>query len=501
MTGPPATATGLCDLVTSRQVTAAEVCRAHLDRIHEADPALGAFLTVAADRALTRAALLDAGTRRAERLPLLGVPIAVKDNICTRHLRTSAASRILEHYVPPYDATAVARLEQAGAVIIGKTNCDEFAMGSSTENSAFGPTKNPWAPDRTPGGSSGGSAAAVSARLAPLALGSDTGGSIRQPAAFCGVTGLKPTYGRVSRYGLMAFASSLDQIGPLATTARDAAVVLGVIAGVDPMDATVSHEPVPDYTAALTGDVRGLRIGVLRGELETGTEDAVRRAVLGALDVLRARGATLVDVELPHATFGIPVYYVVATAEASSNLARYDGVRFGFRADLASTRNDRPPLQGMYEATRAQGFGAEVKRRIMLGTYVLSAGYYEAYYLKAQKVRTLIRRDFDRAFEQVDVVAMPTSPTPPFRLGERVRDPLQMYMADVLTVGASLAGLPAISVPCGFTPNRLPIGLQLVGRPFDEATLLRAADALERDTDYWSQEPPLSGSRPPRPSS
>jgi aspartyl-tRNA(Asn)/glutamyl-tRNA(Gln) amidotransferase subunit A len=490
MTALPTTATALCDLVTRREATAAEVCRLYLDRIDEANPALGAFLTVAADRALMRAALLDAGTRRSGALPLLGVPIAVKDNICTRQIRTSAASRILERYVPPYDATAVARLEQAGAVIIGKTNCDEFAMGSSTENSAFGPTRNPWAADRTPGGSSGGSAAAVSARLAPLALGSDTGGSIRQPAAFCGVIGLKPTYGRVSRYGLIAFASSLDQIGPLATTARDAATVLGTIAGADPMDATASHEPVPDYVGALTGDVRGLRIGVPRGNLETGIDDEVRQGVLSALDVFRARGATIVDLELPHAKFGIPVYYVVATAEASSNLARYDGVRYGFRADADAIRDDRPPVQAMYEETRAAGFGAEVKRRIMLGTYVLSAGYYEAYYLKAQQVRTLIRQDFDDAFEQVDVVAMPTSPTPPFGLGERLRDPLQMYLADVLTVGASLAGLPAISVPCGFTPERLPIGLQLVGHPFDETTLLRAADAFERDTDHWSQEPP-----------
>ena len=501
----PATATALRDLVARREVTAAEVCRWHLDRIERVDPTLGAFLAVAADRAMARAALLDRNTHRPEALPLLGVPVAVKDNICTRAVRTSAASRTLETFIPPYDATAVARLEQAGAVIIGKTNCDEFGMGSSTENSAFGPSRNPWARSRTPGGSSGGSAVAVSSRMAPAALGSDTGGSVRQPAAFCGIVGLKPTYGRVSRFGLIAFASSLDQIGPLGLTARDAATVLGVIAGADPLDSTASHEPVPDYLDALTGDIGSLRIGVPRGELDAGVDAEVRLRVLEALDVLRARGGTIIDIELPHARFGIPVYYLVATAEASSNLARYDGVRYGFRAHRPSADSPqpapeglepgvdpdgRPLVQAMYEQTRALGFGAEVKRRIMLGTYVLSAGYYDAYYLKAQQVRTLIRRDFDQAFETVDVVAMPTSPTPPFRLGERVRDPLQMYLADVLTVGASLAGLPAISIPCGFTADRLPVGLQLVGPPFDEATLLRAADAFEQDTDWWRQEPP-----------
>ena len=491
MTALPPTAAALRDLVARRAITAVEACQACLGRIGRADPALGAFLEVGAERALARASRLDATPPGRESLPLVGVPVAVKDNICTRGLRTSAGSRMLARYRPPHDATAVARLEQAGAVIIGKTNCDEFAMGSSTENSAFGPTRNPWALDRTPGGSSGGSAVAVAARLAPLALGSDTGGSIRQPAAFCGVTGLKPTYGRVSRFGLIAFASSLDQIGPFAVTARDAALVLSAVAGADPMDATSSQEPVPDYAAALTGDIRGLRIGVLRGDLDAGIDVEVRQRVTGALDVFRARGAIIADVELPHARFGIPVYYVLATAEASANLARYDGVRYGFRAAEADENDPRPPLQAMYEDTRAAGFGAEVKRRIMLGTYVLSAGYYDAYYLKAQQVRTLIRQDFDRALAAVDVVAMPTSPTPPFKLGERVRDPLQMYLADVLTVGASLAGLPAISIPCGFTADRLPVGLQLVGRPFDEATLLRAADAFERDTDHWSQVPPV----------
>jgi len=414
--------------------------------------------------------------------PLAGVPVALKDNICTRGVRTTASSKILEQFIPPYDATVVERLEAAGAVLVGKTNCDEFAMGSSTENSAFGPTRNPWALDRTPGGSSGGSAAAVAARIAPLALGSDTGGSIRQPAALCGVVGLKPTYGRVSRYGLMAFGSSLDQIGPLTTTVEDAAIALHVLAGSDPADATSAAEPVPDYTRALTGDVRADRIGVPRRLLESGVDADVLRAFDRAIDALRARGATIVDVDLPHATYAIPVYYLVATAEASSNLARYDGVRYGFRARAADLRD-------MYAKSREQGFGPEVKRRIMLGTYVLSAGYYDAYYLKAEQVRTLILRDYQEAFARVDAIAMPTSPTAAFRIGERASDPLQMYLADVFTVSANLAGLPAISVPCGFTPDKRPIGLQLTGRAFDEATILRIADAYERDA-RWSTEAP-----------
>jgi len=364
-------------------------------------------------------------------------------------------------------------------------------MGSSTENSAYGPVRNPWAADRTPGGSSGGSAAAVAARCVPLALGSDTGGSIRQPASFCGVVGLKPTYGRVSRYGLLAFASSLDQIGPIATTASDAALVLSVLSGPDPADATSSREAVPDFMTALTGDVTGLRIGVPRAVVSAGVDEGVRLAFDEALDTLRQAGATLVDIDLPHAMYAIPVYYLVATAEASSNLARYDGVRYGHRAKNAET------LKDMYSRTRDEGFGPEVKRRIMLGTYVLSAGYYDAFYLKAQQVRTLLRQDYDAAFEKADVVAMPTSPTPPFRLGEKTDDPLQMYLADVFTVSANLVGLPAISVPCGFVerpeqPERsekLPVGLQLTGRLFDESTLLRAADAYQRITDWHTQAP------------
>jgi aspartyl-tRNA(Asn)/glutamyl-tRNA(Gln) amidotransferase subunit A len=419
------------------------------------------------------------------------VPVAVKDNLCTRGVATTASSRILETFVPPYDATVVERLEAAGAVIVGKTNCDEFAMGSSNENSAFGPARNPWAPDRIPGGSSGGSAVAVAAGFAPLALGSDTGGSIRQPAALCGLVGLKPTYGRVSRYGLLAFASSLDQIGPMTRTVEDAAIALNVLAGVDPADATSAPEPVPDYTTALTGSVDGLRVGVPRALVHEGVHPEVGAAFDAALDVYRAAGATLIDVDLPSASAAIPVYYLVATAEASSNLARYDGVRFGFRAPSEHGPGAQDDLRTMYGRSRELGFGPEVKRRIVLGTYVLSAGYYDAYYLKAQQVRTLIRRDYDHAFERVDVVAMPTSPTPAFRIGEKASDPLQMYLSDIFTVSANLAGLPAISVPCGFTSESLPIGLQLTGRMFDERTLLSAAHAYERQTAWWTRRPTL----------
>jgi aspartyl-tRNA(Asn)/glutamyl-tRNA(Gln) amidotransferase subunit A len=469
--------------VAERRVAAVDLCRQALTRIEGIDGQLHAFRTVSGERALARAASVDSDRARDGR-PLLGVPIALKDNLCTAGVPTTAGSRILRDYVPPYDATVVQRLERAGAVIVGKTNCDEFAMGSSTENSAFGPTRNPWAPDRTPGGSSGGSAAAVAAGLVPISLGSDTGGSIRQPAALCGVVGLKPTYGRVSRYGLIAFASSLDQIGPIARSARDAAVLLNVIAGHDPMDATTATVPVPDYTEALTGSARGLRIGVPRHLLAHGVDAAVTTAFEAGLGELAAAGAAISEVRLPHADMGIPVYYLVAPAEASSNLARFDGVRYGFRADATSVRE-------MYERTRGEGFGAEVKRRIIIGTYVLSAGYYDAYYLKAQQIRTLIRRDYDEAFAHVDLVAVPTSPTPAFRLGERVSDPMQMYLSDVFTVGAPLSGLPAISIPSGLTPDRLPVGLQLTARAFDEATLLRAADVLERRASWWRERPPI----------
>jgi aspartyl-tRNA(Asn)/glutamyl-tRNA(Gln) amidotransferase subunit A len=486
----PETAHAIREAVLRRERSAADVLDACLARIGEREPALHAFITLDIDGARDRARRLDDRLRRGgSRLPLAGVPVAVKDNLCTKGLRTTAGSKILDRFEPPYDATVVSRLEEAGAVVVGKTNCDEFAMGSSTEHSAFGPSKNPWAADRAPGGSSGGSAVAVAAGFVPLALGSDTGGSIRQPAAFCGVIGLKPTYGRVSRYGLIAFASSLDQVGPFSRTALDAALLLNVIAGHDPSDATSASRPVPDFTAALTGDIRGLRVGVPRAVLDVGVDDEVRAAFDRSLEVLRGRGAAVIDISLPHAKYGIPVYYLVATAEASANLARYDGVRYGFRAPADT-------LADLYERTRAEGFGAEVKRRIMLGTYALSAGYYDAYYGRAQQGRALIRRDFDRAFEQVDAVALPTTPTPAFRLGERLDDPLQMYLADVFTVAAPLAGLPAVSVPCGTTTGRLPIGLQLIGRGFDEETLLKTADAFERDAGPGPSLPTM----PPAPS-
>ncbi len=469
--------------------TAAATVEACLERIKATEPSVGAFITVIAERALD--AVRDQGGTLGS---LHGVPVALKDNLCTAGVPTTAASKILRGFIPPYDAAIVERLEAAGAVIIGKTNLDEFAMGSSTENSSLGPTKNPWDATRTPGGSSGGSAAAVAAHMVPVALGSDTGGSIRQPAALCGVVGLKPSYGRVSRYGLIAFASSLDQIGPFAHTAADAAVMFGVIAGHDPRDSTSSTESLPDPSSALTGDVKGLRIGVPRAFLGEGVDEAVSSAFAAALAVLEARGAVLVDIELPHAGYGIPVYYLIATAEASSNLARYDGVRYGHRATRRAPLEGVPhkdELREMYERTRDEGFGAEVKRRIMLGTYVLSAGYYDAYYLKAQQVRTLLRRDHEQAFERADVIATPTTPTPAFKLGEKTSDPLQMYLNDIFTVSANLTGLPAISVPCGFSRDRLPIGLQLTGRMFDEATLLRAADAYQRDTTFHNETPRL----------
>jgi aspartyl-tRNA(Asn)/glutamyl-tRNA(Gln) amidotransferase subunit A len=492
-TQPADTLSDIRDAIRTGTRSAVQVCREALARIEVSDPSLHAFNTVAAEQALARAAEIDRDRQRFLDAPLAGVPVALKDNICTRGIPTTASSRILEGFVPPYDATVVSRLHNAGAVIIGKTNCDEFAMGSSTENSAFGPSRNPWDLERIPGGSSGGSAVAVAAGLTPLAFGSDTGGSIRQPAAMCGVLGLKTTYGRVSRYGLLAFGSSLDQIGPMTRRARDAAIALGVIAGQDPADSTTAAEPVADYAAALTGDVRGIRIGVPSSLVDTGVDPGIVSAFRTALDVFKSRGAALVDIELPYAKYAIPVYYLVATAEASSNLARYDGVRYGLR-------DTQSELDAMYSRTREKGFGPEVKRRIMLGTYVLSAGYYDAYYVKAQQVRTLILRDYDRAFERVDVVAMPTSPTPPFALGERTSDPLQMYLADIFTVSANLSGLPAVSIPCGFTASpspqgagcRLPVGFQLIGRRFDEATLLRMADAYEHDTEWWMQAPPIA---------
>jgi aspartyl-tRNA(Asn)/glutamyl-tRNA(Gln) amidotransferase subunit A len=443
---------------------------------------LNAFLEIDRQGALERAASSENSNGA-----LAGLPVAVKDNICVRGMQTSCGSRILGDYHPPYNATVVERLTAAGAVVIGKTNCDEFAMGSSNENSAFGPVRNPWNTTRVPGGSSGGSAAAVAAGIVPVALGSDTGGSVRQPASLCGVVGLKPTYGRNSRYGLVAFASSLDQVGIFARNVEDVARVLGVIAGRDPHDATTADVPVPDYTASLTGnmpgELKGARLGFPRALFGEGLDAEVGDSVKAVVDVYRDLGAEIVDVDLPHAKYAIAVYYIIATAEASSNLARFDGVRYGFRAE------DTPELRQMYRRTRAEGFGAEVKRRIMLGTYVLSAGYYDAYYLKAQKVRTLIRNDFLTAFESCDAIITPTAPSTAFALGEKVDDPLAMYLNDIYTVTANLAGVPGISAPCGLSAERLPIGFQLLGPYWSEPTLFKLAHAYQQARPFTERPP------------
>src|SRR6266404_5289433 len=461
--------------VAERKTSATALAESFYAKIESDDPKIGAFLTLSEERALAKAADIDTLAQAGNDLPpLAGVPVGIKDVLVTKGIRTTAGSKILGNYVPPYDCTAVARLEAAGAVVLGKLNCDEFAMGSSNENSAWKPVHNPRERSRVPGGSSGGSAAAVAADMAVAALGSDTGGSIRQPASFCGVVGLMPTYGRVSRYGLIAFASSLDHIGPLAKTVKDAAIVLRTIAGRDPMDSTSAEVPVPDYVAELQKPVRGLKIGVAKEYLGEGLDAEVRKAIEAAIQKLAKQGCEIVELSLPHTKYAIPTYYIVATAEASSNLARFDGVRYGYRAKDART------LSEMYRRSRDQGFGAEVKRRIMLGTYALSAGYYDAYYLKAQKVRTLLTRDFDEAFRKVDAIVTPTSPTAAFRLGEKSNDPLAMYLADIYTVTADLAGIPGISVPCGATKENLPIGLQILGKHFDEATILRVAHAYEQ---------------------
>lgn len=464
-------------------VTSRALVDAYLDRIDALDPHLGAYLTVLADEARATADQADEARAAGADKPLLGVPLAVKDNMCTEDRRTTCASRILENFRPPYDATAVARLRRAGAIILGKLNLDEFAMGSSCENSAFKPTANPWNPDRIPGGSSGGSAAAVAAGLCAGALGSDTGGSIRQPAALCGVVGLKPTYGLVSRYGLIAFASSLDQIGPLTRTVEDSALLMNAIAGHDPLDSTSADRPAPDFTTELGRDVAGLRIGLPAEYFIEGTDPQVDAAVREAVAQLESMGAEIVSINLPHTDYAVATYYICATAEASSNLARYDGAHYGYRA--AGTDN----IIDMFTRTRTEGFGQEVKRRIMLGTYALSAGFYDAYYNKALKVRTLIKRDFEQAFERIDLIATPTSPTPAFRRGEKTDDPLQMYLSDIFTISANLAGLPGISVPCGFADGDLPIGLQLIAPAFEEPRLLRAAHAYERSQTWHTRCP------------
>jgi aspartyl-tRNA(Asn)/glutamyl-tRNA(Gln) amidotransferase subunit A len=457
------------------EISSEELTRAYLERIERLDPGLlQAYVTVTPELALEQARAADARRRAGDEAPLLGVPMALKDLVLTKDIRTTCSSKILEQFVPIEDATLTKRLYAAGAVLLGKTNMDEFAMGSSTENSGFFPTRNPWGDlTRVPGGSSGGSAAAVAGRLAPFAIGSDTGGSIRQPASLCGVVGLKPTYGRVSRYGLIAFASSLDQLGPLTVDVADAALVTGVIAGHDPLDSTSLDAPVPDYSTALDGPLRGLRIGVPKEYFVAGMEPGVERAVREALDLLRGLGAELGEVSLPHTDYGLAAYYIIAPAECSANLARYDGVKYGYSAPDAESMWD-----GYYK-TRGRGFGAEVKRRIMLGTYALSSGYYDAYYVKAQKIRTLIKQDFDAAFERFDALVTPTSPTVAFKLGEKTDDPLAMYLNDVCTLPVNLAGLPGLSLPCGLSDG-LPVGLQVIGKPLDESTVFRVAHAYEQ---------------------
>ena len=478
----------LCELqkkFTAGEVTAVEIVRAYALRIGQVEPKVKAYVTQAKDAALQHAAELDArlkGWRKTQ--PLTGMPLAVKDNLCTEGVPTTCSSRMLQHFIPPYDATVVAKLRAQDYLLLGKTNLDEFAMGSSTEHSAFGPSRNPWNLHCVPGGSSGGSAAAVAAEECVAALGSDTGGSIRQPAAFCGVVGLKPTYGRVSRYGLVAFASSLDQVGPITKDVSDAALLLGVIAGHDPMDSTSADLPVPDYTKALRKkDLKKLTVGVPVEFFAEGLDPEVEQAVKAAIGELKNLGGTIKEVHLPRTDAAVAVYYVIATAEASSNLARYDGVKFGLRA------KETKDLLDLYTKTRQEGFGPEVKRRIMLGTYALSSGYYDAYYGKAQAVRTLICQDFRTAFQDVDLIVTPVTPTPAFRLGEKSEDPLQMYLSDIYTISINLAGLPAISVPCGFSKAGLPIGVQLIGRPFEEETLLRAAHAYEQSTQWHVKKP------------
>ena len=460
--------------IAERKTSALALAEAFYAKIEADDQKIGAYLTLSHERGQEKAAEIDRKVAKGDPLPpLAGVPVGIKDVLVTKGVRTTAGSKILGNYVPPYDCTAVARLEAAGAVVLGKMNCDEFAMGSSNENSAFKLVHNPRDLSRVPGGSSGGSAAAVAADMAVATLGSDTGGSIRQPASFCGVVGLKPTYGRVSRYGLIAFASSLDHIGPFTKTVKDCAIMLRTIAGRDPMDATSAEIPVPDYVAEIEKPVKGLKIGVAKEYFGEGLEGETRSAVETSIQKLASLGCEVVDISLPHTKYAIPAYYLVATAEASSNLARFDGVRFGFRVKGARSLSD------MYRRTRDEGFGAEVKRRIMLGTYALSAGYYDAYYLKAQRVRTLLTRDFEEAFKKVDVIVGPTSPTPAFKLGEKVDDPLAMYLADIYTVTANLAGIPGISIPVGTSKENLPIGMQIFGKHFDEATILRVANAYE----------------------
>ncbi|HXV81940.1 MAG TPA: Asp-tRNA(Asn)/Glu-tRNA(Gln) amidotransferase subunit GatA [Candidatus Binatia bacterium] len=468
-----------------REFSAQELTEAVFRRIAETEENIHSYITLCYDTALKEAKEADERLKTETNLPsLLGIPIAVKDNFLTRGIRTTCASKILGTFIPPYDSTAVKKLREGGAIITGKTNLDEFAMGSSGENSAFFPTSNPWDTGRVPGGSSGGSAAALAADQCIAVLGTDTGGSIRQPAAFCGIVGFKPTYGRVSRYGIIAFASSMDQVGPMTKDVRDCALMLESIAGYDPADSTSADRPVPQYSASLTGDIKGIRIGIPKEYFVSGIQPKVEQSVRQAVRQLEKNGADLKEISLPHTDYAVAVYYIVATAEASSNLARYDGMRYGHRApakDLLET----------YRLSRAEGFGPEVKRRIMLGTYVLSAGYYDAYYLKAQRVRALIKRDFEEAFKTCDVIITPTTPTTAFKIGEKIQDPLQMYLSDIYTISVNLAGLPALSMPCGFDSEGLPVGLQIIGRHFDESNILGTAYAYEQSTDWQRRKPSL----------
>lgn len=472
----------------NKERSAVEIAQDALQRIEALDSQLKSFLHITADLALAQAQQVDAQIAAGEAIGLLaGIPIGVKDNMCTKGIPTTCGSRILQNFVPPYDATVVQRLAAAGAVTVGKTNMDEFAMGSSTENSAYQLTGNPWDVARVPGGSSGGSAAAVAASECVVSLGSDTGGSIRQPAALCGVVGMKPTYGLVSRYGLVAYASSLDQIGPFGRTVEDAAILLGAIAGYDPQDSTSLKVNIPDYAAALSPTLKpGTKIGIIKETFGEGLDEEVANAVNAAVQQLQDLGAEVIEISCPKFRYGLPTYYILAPSEASANLARYDGVKYGFRSQEGEN------LLSMYAKTRAEGFGAEVKRRIMIGTYTLSAGYYDAYYLKAQKVRTLIKQDFEKAFEQVDVLICPTSPTTAFKAGEKVDDPLSMYLSDLMTIPVNLAGLPGISLPCGFDSQGLPIGMQLIGNVLQEQTLLQVAHVYEQATTWHKQHPPLT---------
>ena len=469
-------------LLRERKISAIELIKSCLDRISTVEPQLNSFITVSAEEALAQAAAADRVLADSNPPPLAGIPLAIKDIYCTKGVRTTCASRILENFVPPFDATVIAKLRKEAAVFVGKANLDEFAMGSSTENSAFGPTRNPYDLERVAGGSSGGSAAAVAGGECLGSLGTDTGGSIREPASFCGIVGIKPTYSRVSRYGVVAYASSLDQVGPFAKTVRDAAMLLRAIAGVDANDSTCSARPVPDYETALTGDVRGLEIGVPKEFFVEGMNPDVERSVRNALKRYEALGAQIREVSLPHTEYAVAAYYLIATAEASANLARFDGVRYGYRAEAANHHE-------LFKLSREHGFGNEVKRRIMLGTFALSAGYYDAYYLKAQKVRTLIKRDFERAFESCDLIATPTAPTTAFKLGEKMADPLQMYLSDIFTISVNLAGLPGLVLPCGYDSRNLPIGLQLIGPAFGEEVILLAGDAFEKSQTFVKRPP------------